>query len=267
MLDLAFIGSGRMANAILTGLLHQNLTTPDRVRCTGARDGTAEGLASQHGITATYQLDHLIGEADWIILACKPQQFADLPSELAPLTRQRKILSILAGTPLARLQSRFPDAAQFIRAMPNTPGQIGAGITAFAAANHLSDSDRITITRLLGALGEVVEVEENQLDAVTGLSGSGPAYVFAFIEALRDAGVAAGLSEEVAYRLAHQTIKGSAALLEADPVGPEIHRERVSSPGGTTLAGLEVLKEAGLPDILRRTVLAARDRSRELAEG
>lgn len=266
-LDLAFIGSGRMANAILAGLLNQQLTSPDKVRCTGARDGTAEAMADQHGITATYDLSELISSADWIILACKPQQFTEIPPQLAQLSHNRKILSILAGTPLSRLHQSFPEAAQIVRAMPNTPGQIGAGITAFATLRTPPESEKTAIHHILGAMGQVVEVAEEQLDAVTGLSGSGPAYVFAFIEALRDAGVAAGLPADTAAQLALQTVKGAAALLEADPVGPAEHRQRVSSPGGTTLAGLAVLKEADLQGILRQTVLAARDRSRELANG
>lgn len=266
-LDLAFIGSGRMANAILAGLLKQNLTSPQQVRCTGARDGTAEAMAAQHGITATFDLSELISSADWIILACKPQQFSELPRELARLSTNRRVLSILAGTPLARLHQSFPEAAQIVRAMPNTPGQIGAGITAFATLRPPPESEKTAIHNILGAMGQVVEVPEEQLDAVTGLSGSGPAYVFAFIEALRDAGIAAGLQEDIAARLALQTVKGAAALLEADPVGPAEHRQRVSSPGGTTLAGLDVLRDADLPGILRQTVLAARDRSRELAKG
>jgi pyrroline-5-carboxylate reductase len=262
---LAFIGAGRMAGAMVRGILKTGAWTNAEVTCTGARDGTPESLSKDTGIQFTYDWPELLKEAGWVILACKPQQLTELPAELASLTAGKGILSILAGTTLARLQAVFPEAANIVRAMPNTPGMIGAGITAFSPLNSLDPEEDAAVRKMLSALGEVTCMEESLLNAVTGLSGSGPAYVFEFVAALRDGGVAAGLDEETAYRLALKTVQGAACLLETVPESPETHRDWVSSPGGTTLAGLAVMENAGFRKILKDTVLAAARRSEELA--
>lgn len=262
---LAFIGAGRMAGAMVRGILARGLARPEDIACLSAPDGTAEKLAAENGIRCAADHAGLLEGADWVVLACKPQQLKDLPSSLALETRGIAVLSILAGTPLAKLKQSFPAARHLVRCMPNTPGQIGAGITAFSPLSPLPTEEADLVRRLLGALGEVVELPEEDLDAVTAVSGSGPAYVFSFISALRDAGVEAGLPSGTAYRLALQTVKGAAALLEAVPESPETHRDWVSSPGGTTLAGLKVLDEGGFRDLVRETVFAAQQRSRELA--
>lgn len=262
---LAFIGAGRMAGAIVRGILKQGTWEASRISCTGARDGTAEALAEDTGIACTYDLADLLQEAGWVILACKPQQLAQLSDELTTLTKGRRILSILAGTTLERLREVFPQAANLVRAMPNTPGMIGAGITAFSPLQALSSEETVEVRALLEALGEAVPMPEAALNAVTGLSGSGPAYVFEFIAALRDGGIAAGLEAQTAYRLALKTVQGAAALLEAVPETPETHRSWVSSPGGTTLAGLAVMEKAGFRETLKETVLAATRRAEELA--
>jgi len=266
MAPLAFIGAGRMAGAMVRGILKTGHYKADGIMCTGARDGTAENLAADTGIAVTYDWEELTRTADWIVLACKPQQLGELPESLEALTEGKRILSILAGIPLARLGHRFPKAANIIRAMPNTPGMVGRGMTAFAPSRPLSDKEDRSVRDLLSALGDVIPTSECHLDAVTGLSGSGPAYVFEFVAALRDGGVAAGLDPGMAYRLALKTVQGAAALLEAVPESPETHRDWVSSPGGTTLAGLKVMEEAGFRDIMRKTVLAAQKRSSELSQ-
>ncbi|MGA1205095.1 MAG: pyrroline-5-carboxylate reductase [Opitutales bacterium] len=262
---LAFIGAGRMAEAMVRGILKKGVSEAHRITCTSAPDGTAEALASGTGIHFSYDWKELLGGADWVILACKPQQLKELPANLAELTAGKNILSILAGTTLARLREVFPNSTNIIRCMPNTPGMIGRGITAFSPLEKLDEEDEAQVRGMLKALGEVVRLPEENLDAVTGVSGSGPAYVFEFVAALRDGGIAAGLDEKTAYNLALKTVQGAAALLEAVPETPETHRDWVSSPGGTTLAGLAVMKEAGFRDILRETVEAATRRSRELS--
>lgn len=265
MTQFAFIGAGRMAGAMVRGILQTGLSNADDIRCISAPDGTAEALAGKTGIGVTYDWEKLTTDADWIILACKPQQIGELPASLTELTSGKRLLSILAGTTLEGLQARFPKAGNIVRAMPNTPGMIGCGITAFAPLTALAEAEEQSVRGMLSALGDVLAVPEESLDAVTGLSGSGPAYVFEFVAALRDGGVSAGLDQETAYKLALKTVQGAAALLEAVPETPETHRDWVSSPGGTTLAGLKVMDEAHFRDILKRTVLAARDRSRELS--
>lgn len=262
---IAFIGAGRMAGAMVHGILRTGYCRPREIICTSAPDGTAEALAADTGIRSTYDLEELLAEAEWLVLACKPQQLADLPDKLAEWTVGRRVLSILAGTTLARLKTRFPGAANIVRSMPNTPGMIGGGITAFSPAKPLDSVEEKEVRQILSALGDVIPMQESALNAVTGLSGSGPAYVFEFISALRDGGVAAGLDPETSYKLALKTVQGACFLLEAVPGSPETHRDWVSSPGGTTLAGLAVMEQAGFREVIKQTVLAATHRAGELS--
>lgn len=267
MAKIAFIGAGRMAGAMVAGILRHRVAEPSQIICTSAADNTGPELAKKTGIGYTESLAELLREADTVVLACKPQQLKELDGAMAALCAGRLIISILAGTTLARLQAVFPTARNLVRAMPNTPGQIGAGITAYASLETLTHSDDQTVKGILDALGETVPVTEDQLDAVTAVSGSGPAYVFEFVAALRDAGVAAGLSEQLSYRLALQTLRGAGELLHAVPETPETHRNWVSSPGGTTLAGLKVMADGDFRGLMRQTVAAAKHRSEELARG
>lgn len=262
---LAFIGAGRMAGAMVRGILKTGSWKAQDIVCTGARDGTAEALAAETGIRFSYDWNELFDGAEWIILACKPQQLKELPDSLAGLIRDKRILSILAGTTLKRLRTSFPGAVNIVRTMPNTPGMIGAGVSAYSALQKMTDEEEAVVREMLSALGEAIPMEEVFLDAVTGVSGSGPAYVFEFVAALRDGGIAAGLDEQTAYRLALKTVQGAAALLKAVPETPETHRNWVSSPGGTTLAGLKVMEEADFRGIMKATVKAATERSRELS--
>jgi pyrroline-5-carboxylate reductase len=264
---LGFLGSGRMAQAMIKGLLDGKLLPPAAITCTSAPDGTGEAAAARFGIRHTPDLAELLASSDILVLAIKPQQLAQLPPLIVEGTAGRLVLSILAGTPLARLRTAFPRARNLVRAMPNTPGQIGYGVTAYAPLETLAEGDLVATEAILGALGRLLAVEEGHLDAVTGVSGSGPAYVFEFVAALRDGGIAAGLDATTAYALALETARGAAELLRAVPETPEQHREWVCSPGGTTLAGLAVMAERGFRDTLRDTVLAATARSRELAQG
>jgi len=261
----AFIGAGRMASAMVGGLLGKNAAAPAEIACIGGDDDTARILAGRTGITAAPNLASLLTTADTVILACKPQQLAGLDPRLAGLTAGRLVISILAGKRLARLAGTFPNARNLVRAMPNTPGQIGAGITGCAARLPLSAADRALVDTVLGALGEMVSLDEKDLDAVTALSGSGPAFLFEFVAALRDGGVAAGLPREVAARLAQATVLGSARLLAETKIEPEALRDQVTSPHGTTFAGLQRLAARGFRDVIAETVLAAKARSEELS--
>lgn len=262
---LAFIGAGRMAGAMVRGILKTGPWKAEDITCTGAPDGTAEALAKDTGISFTYDWDEFLNGAAWVVVACKPQQLKELPESLRELASGKRILSILAGTTLARLKRTFPSAANVVRTMPNTPGMIGAGISAYSALHSLEGEEEEVVQAILSALGEAIPMEEDLLDAVTGVSGSGPAYVFEFIAALRDGGISAGLDEATAYRLALKTVQGAAALLEAVPETPETHRNWVSSPGGTTLAGLKVMEDAGFREVIKATVNTATARSKELS--
>ncbi len=265
MPTIAFLGAGRMASAIVDGLLSQKICAPTALTCVDGGDGTAVALAARTGIGVAPELAYLLRDSDALVLACKPQQLADLDARLAELTAGKLVLSILAGKRLASLAKVFPHARALVRAMPNTPGQIGAGITAWCPLRTLAPADRTLVDAILGALGTVVEVAEPQLDAVTGLSGSGPAYVFEFAAALRDAGEAAGLPRAIAWKLAMETILGSARLMARTGTEPEELRNQVTSPNGTTYAGLQRMAARDFRGLIKETVLAATARSEELS--
>jgi pyrroline-5-carboxylate reductase len=266
MTKIAFIGAGRMASAMVDGLLAKKSVAPADLACTGGNDDTARLLAARTGIAAHAGVATLLPDADTVVLACKPQQLAGLDARLAELAAGKLVLSILAGKRLARLAETFPRARNLVRAMPNTPGQIGAGITGWCALRPLAAADRARVDTILGALGKMVEVDEAQLDAVTALSGSGPAYVFEFAAALRDAGEAAGLSRAAAYQLTVETILGSARLMAQSPAEAEELRNQVTSPNGTTFAGLQRMEARDFRGLIRETVLAAKVRSEELSK-
>lgn len=204
--------------------------------------------------------------ADGVVIAVKPQH-ADTAIREAAAAGCGRVLSIAAGVPTARLEEALPPETPVVRAMPNTPAQAGAGAAAIAAGSAAGDRDLEWAESILGAVGTVVRVDEPDLDAVTGLSGSGPAYVFLLTEALTDAGVAAGLDPSTAAGLARQTVIGAGRLLEQSDESPAALREAVTSPGGTTAAGLQVLREKGMPDAVVAAVQAAAARSRELGSG
>ncbi|WP_309380379.1 pyrroline-5-carboxylate reductase [Cerasicoccus frondis] len=267
MIKVAFIGAGRMASAMVRGLLKTGHYSPAEIGCTCGDDPTGPQLAKSTGIVYEPELEKLLSASSIIVLACKPQQFNGLNATIAALAKDQLIISILAGIPLARINARFPDARNRVRSMPNTPGQIGEGISAYASDQRLSDSDNEIVQLVLGALGEVVAVPEDQLDAVTAVSGSGPAYVFEFTAALAEAGIAAGLPPQVAAKLARQTVIGSGNLLKESSEDPEELRRQVTSPGGTTQAALEQFSDDKLRDIVRHAVIAAKTRSIELAQG
>lgn len=264
MPKIAFLGAGNMAAAFVDGLLAKHVPPTDLI-CLGGAGKTGAALAARTGINLASSTDSLLAHADTLVLGCKPQQLAQLDPGLAELTAGKLVLSVLAGKRLARLAQIFPRARNLVRCMPNTPAQIGAGITGWCALATLTEADRVTVTALLAALGQSVEVPEDQMDAVTGVSGSGPAYVFEFAAALRDAGVAAGLAPETAQKLAVETLLGAARLLARRQIAPETLRNQVTSPNGTTFAGLQRLAARDFRGLIRETVLAAKARSEELS--
>jgi pyrroline-5-carboxylate reductase len=254
-----------MAAAIINGLLQNKHYTPDQIACTCGDDPSGPELAATTGITYLPHLAPAIRDAHTLVLACKPQQLTQIDPTLADATKDKLILSILAGTTLQQLHTRFPAARNIIRTMPNTPGQIGAGITAYTPAQPLDPEDDTRVKAILTALGNYHEVEESQLDAVTALSGSGPAYLFEFTAALRDAGTQLGLDPLLAHSLALHTVHGAAALLIQSEQDPEALRDAVTSKGGTTAAALQVLSQNDFRPLIQKALTAARDRSIELA--
>lgn len=262
---LAFLGSGRLGSAIIRGLLAQKIHAPAAIACTSKSGATAAKLAAETGIACESDLARLLGPADIVVVAFKPQSLASADPRLVELTAGKLVISLLAGKRLTRLAQVFPRARNVVRTMPNTPAAIGAGITAYCAQTPLTDADRATVERMLGALGEFLALDEKHFDAVTAVGGSGPGFVFEFIGALRDGGIAAGLPPDVAQRLATQTALGSLRLLAHTGATPEALRDQVVSPNGTTYAGLQVLAHAKFRDLMRDTVLAATRRADELS--
>ena len=254
-----------MASAIVDGLLAKKICPPTDLACVDGGDDTARSLSARTGVGTPVDISALLLPADTVVLACKPQQLASLDARVADLAAGKLVLSILAGKRLSRLAEVFPHARNVIRAMPNTPGQIGAGITAWCSLRPLEAADRPIVDAILGALGQVIELAEPQLDAVTGLSGSGPAYVFEFAAALREAGEAAGLPRAIAWTLALETVLGSARLMARTGTEPETLRDYVTSPNGTTLAGLQRMAARDFRGLIKETVLAATERSKELS--
>ena len=264
--EIAFVGAGRMVSAIVNGLLTENIFQAGEMACVSAPDGTSEKLSEATGIGRADTLEELLaGGSKRLLLGCKPQQFNDLDTGLAEWTADCTVLSIMAGITLEVMARSFPRARHLVRSMPNTPGQIGAGVTAYAFEGDADDEAKADVERILGSLGRVFAVEEPQIDAVTAMSGSGPGYVFEFACALEEAGVGIGLEKEFARTLAIETILGSGRLMARSGEHPETLRNYVTSPNGTTQAALERLTEGDFRKLIADAVSAARDRSLELS--
>jgi pyrroline-5-carboxylate reductase len=269
MLDrtIAFLGTGNMAEAILKGLLRAGTAKPEGIIATGRRAERLQELQRAYGIRTTQDNVAAAREADIIILSVKPQAMDKLVVQVAPALDHRKlIISVAAGVPIAALERRLGAGARIIRTMPNTPSLVGAGACALSRGEHASEEDLAVASRIFQAVGTTTVVDENLLDAVTGLSGSGPAYVFLVIEALSDAGVKVGLPRYTALKLAAQTVLGSAQLLIETNAHPGQLKDQVTSPGGTAIAGLHTLEAGGLRTTLINAVEAATRRAKELGE-
>lgn len=263
---LAFLGAGNLASAMIRGLLARQVATPAGLACTSKGGDSARRLAAETGVRCEPDLDRLLGPADTVVVAFKPQSLASADPRLAELTAGKLVISVLAGKRLTTLAKAFPRARNVVRTMPNTPAAIGAGITPFCAQHPLGAADRSTVETLLGALGKFLELDERHLDACTALSAGGPAFLFEFVAALREAGLAAELPAEVAAQLATETVLGSARLLAGSGLTPEALRDQVVSPNGTTYAGLQVLAARQFRPIIRETILAAQRRAGELSK-
>jgi pyrroline-5-carboxylate reductase len=261
------VGAGKMGLALARGWLDADLPPSNLILVDPNPGDTARELAEDYGLTINADASGL--QPNVLVLAVKPQVIDPVMQSLRSVVGlQTLAISIAAGIDIARL-SRGLDMGRVVRTMPNTPAQIGKGITGAVAGAEVGPEGRAVAEALLSAAGPVVWFDdEGQLDAVTAVSGSGPAYVFHLVEALAEAARRQGLPDAIAEQLARQTVIGSAALLEADPAPPAVLRQNVTSPNGTTQAGLAVLMgEPGLTDLIDRTVDAARKRSEELGRG
>ena len=279
MIKFGTIGGGVMGEALLSRLIAQNVYLPSEILVSDPQPQRRQFLTETYGIGTTVSNLEVAAATEVLFLAIKPQVFdtvalelavgGDRPQdhngEIANPKSEAVIVSILAGMPLSKLEQAFPGQA-VLRVMPNTPATVGAGMSAIAPGKLVQPADLELVKRMFEAVGEVVEVPESMLDAVTGLSGSGPGYVAILIEALTDGGVCAGLPRAIASQLALQTVFGTAKLLQETGMHPAELKDRVTSPGGTTIAGIATLESNGFRSALIEAVKAACLRSQELGK-
>lgn len=268
MLDkkITFIGPGVMAEAMIAGLIRQELANPENLLAAGPREDRGAELQKKYGIQTTTDNAAAASEADVVVLSVKPQRLTEVMTGLYKIRKEALVLSIIAGASIQKISKTLKHEA-VVRSMPNTPGQIGEGITVWAASKGTSDEQREMARQILGALGEEVFVEdEGYLDMATALSGTGPAYVFLFTEALIDAGVHMGFPRRIAEQLVLKTIRGSVDYYYQAQRHPATLRNQVTSPGGTSAAALYYLEKAGFRTAISRAVWAAYQRSLELGK-
>jgi pyrroline-5-carboxylate reductase len=264
---ITFLGAGNMAEALIKGLLQAKVATPDTVIGTGRRPERLEELHQKYGIRVTSDNVEATRDADIVVLAVKPQAMAKLLTQIAPaISPSKLVISVAAGVPIAAIERKLGEGARIIRTMPNTPAIVGFCACALSGGEHATEEDLKVASDIFQAVGITTIVEEALLDAVTGLSGSGPAYVFLIIEALSDAGVKVGLPRYTAQKLAAQTVLGAAKMVIDTGVHPGFLKDQVTSPGGTAIAGLHTLEAGGLRTTLMNAVETATRRARELGE-
>ncbi len=262
---LGFLGAGNMTAALVGGLVHGDVLPPPRILASDVKIERLEQLTQEFGIRTTMDNHQLLRESDVVVLAVKPQVIDRVLTEIGGDVRgDQLVVSVAAGVPIEALESRLPPGSRVVRAMPNTPATVQAGATAVSGGAHASADDLRLARELFEAVGRVVVLDEGLLDAVTGLSGSGPAYVMLIIEALADGGVKVGLHRDTALLLAAQTVYGSAKLLLETGEHPGRLKDMVTSPGGTAIAGLHTLESGALRKTLIDAVETASKRAAEL---
>ena len=262
---LGFLGAGNMAGALIKGLLHAKVSAPGQILASDAKTDRLELLSKTHGIRTTLDNHVLVKESDVIVLAVKPQVVDKVLAQIGGEVRPGQlVISVAAGVPIAALEARLPAGVKVVRAMPNMPAIALAGATAIAGGEHAGEAEIEVARALFEAVGRVVVLDETLLDAVTGLSGSGPAYIMLIIEALADGGVKVGLHRDTALLLAAQTVFGSAKLLLDTGEHPGRLKDMVTSPGGTAIAGLHTLESGALRKTLIDAVESATNRSATL---
>ncbi len=261
------LGCGNMGGALLRGIISSGAVSASQITAFDVHQPLLETIQKELGVKAASSALDAVQWSDIVILAVKPQVFSSMAGDFKshPPDSEKILVSVMAGITSASLKSVFAKPWKTIRVMPNLPLSVGEGATAIETDTH-SETDLALVEKLFGTVGRTVRVLANQMDAATGLSGSGPMYVFEFIEGLILAGIKSGLTRSVAADLALQTVKGAVKLLESGPDSPSEWSSRVCSPGGSTIHGLHVLEQAGFKGTLMRAVEAAVSRSKQLAE-
>jgi pyrroline-5-carboxylate reductase len=263
---IGFLGAGRMATALAQGWLRAGLVRADACRASDPLPPARQAFTAETGCPAIADNREVVAASDLIVLAVKPQSMAALMEEVRPTLKGRLVVSIAAGITLRQLAAALGPGCRLIRVMPNTPCLVGASASGYTPGEGATPDDIALVDRLLNAVGVAFRVPEHLLDAVTGLSGSGPAFVYLMIEALSDGGVRVGLPRDVATALAAQTVLGAARMVLQTQTHPGVLKDMVASPGGTTIAGLHALERGGVRGALMDAVEAATRRATELGQ-
>lgn len=266
---ICFIGAGSMAEAIIAGLLEKHLTTKDNISVMNkTNQRRLNGLQQRFGVHCPERKETAVERADIVLLAVKPKDVHEAMTEWGRYLNPGKhmLVSVVAGISTSHLETYVEDGVPVIRTMPNTSCTIGQSATGITAGRWASRGHLQLAEKLFRAVGTVVTLEEELLDTVTGLSGSGPAYVYYLVEALEKAGIDAGLRPEIARKLTVQTLLGAAEMLVKTAEEPALLRKKITSPGGTTFAGIEVLKSHDFARVVQEAVFSARDRAKQLSE-
>lgn len=262
---LVIVGIGNMGTALLRGILKADLLPASNITVTSRNADRRDAIANELGVSATDDNASTVGEADIVLLCIKPQGINDIAEQIRTgCSPETLVISILAGITTEHMAELFGDTTPTVRAMPNIPSMVDCGATAIVAGPCATRQHMELASAVFDAVGEVVEVAEGQMDAVTGLSGSGPAYIYMIIEALTDGGVKMGLPREIALKLATQTVMGSARLVKETGIHPAVLRDQVTTPGGTAIAAIHDLESHGLRTMLISAVVTATKRSQTL---
>jgi pyrroline-5-carboxylate reductase len=267
-LTIGFLGAGKMATALAKGLVRAEIVTPAQVFGSDVSEAASAAFAKETGAKTTGSNREVAKSADVLILAVKPDQVAGALADIQDhITDKHLLISIAAGVTIAKLEAALGKTTRVIRVMPNTPALVGASATGFSLGKSATGADADLAKKLFGAVGVAFQVKEALLDAVTGLSGSGPAYVYLFIESLSDGGVASGLPRDVATKLAAQTVLGAAKMVLETNHHPGALKDMVASPGGTTIEGIHELEKGKLRGTVISAVRAATEKSKKLGQG
>ncbi|KAK2362814.1 pyrroline-5-carboxylate reductase [Trifolium repens] len=262
---LGFIGAGKMAESIAKGAIRSGVLPPSRIRTAAHSNLSRRDAFESVGVTVLSSNEDVVRESNVVVFSVKPQLVKDVVLKLKPLLTKNKLLvSVAAGIKLKDLQE-WAGHERFIRVMPNTPAAVGEAASVMSLGGAATEEDANLITQLFGSIGKIWKADDKYFDAITGLSGSGPAYIYLAIEALADGGVAAGLPRDLALSLASQTVLGAASMATQSGKHPGQLKDDVTSPGGTTIAGVHELEKAGFRGTLMNAVVAAAKRSRELS--
>ena len=265
--SLGLLGAGNMSEALVRGVLNSNAISANRIIASDVSPERRAYFSEKLGVQSTADNKQVVAASDLLVLCVKPQQVDDLLAEIKPLIHSKHLLSsICAGITTARMESLLPAGARVVRVMPNTPMLVGLGASCLCGGKHAADSDLAAIEALFASASITLRVEEHMMDAVTGLSGSGPAYLFYLVEAMVDAGIAEGFTREQASKLAARTVLGAAKMLEETNLPPEELRKRVTSPNGTTQAAVEKMDSDGVRSKITAAIRRAAERSRELGK-